>query len=112
MTKSLVQDDSLTKLRPVTMLLCNDFFFRTWIVQEVSLARNMILKLGRQEVLWSDFMDLVGSFTSICQYYPPAFYLPVASTNTLAMTQAIDNISMMQMFRRLVEAKPIGLPLN
>jgi hypothetical protein len=31
-------------------LLCNDVFFRIWIIQEITMARKLVIKLGQEEM--------------------------------------------------------------
>jgi hypothetical protein len=54
--------DLCTQLRASMISLSNEFFFRTWIIQEVALAQKLILKFDREETTWEDFVDAVKSF--------------------------------------------------
>jgi hypothetical protein len=53
--------------------LCDrDWFYRTWVIQEIALARNVELLCGTQRLGWDDFVNLVSSISraglaSICR---------------------------------------------
>jgi len=45
--------------------LCDrDWFYRTWIIQEIALARKAELLCGPQRLNWDDFVNLVGNISS------------------------------------------------
>ena len=53
--------------------LCDrDWFYRTWVIQEIALARNAELLCGTQHLNWDDFVNLVRNISragliSICR---------------------------------------------
>ena len=43
-------------------LFCNNVCFRIWIIQEIALARKVIIKLGHEEMPREVFTDAAESF--------------------------------------------------
>jgi hypothetical protein len=63
-------DDPIWKA--VGRLCDRDWFYRTWVIQEIALARNVELLCGTQRLDWDDFVNLVSGIsraglTSICR---------------------------------------------
>jgi hypothetical protein len=105
--QSFAHGDLQRKLRAAVILLCNDFLFRTWIIQEVALAQNMVVKLGSEEILWKTFVEAVESFVWAYSFYGSFAVMPVTFGNR--MTEAGLNIQIMEQFRSSMARSPSGL---
>ncbi len=46
----------------VVQLMCNKWFSRRWIIQELALARTAEVVYGNQTMPWSDFADAIAIF--------------------------------------------------
>jgi hypothetical protein len=58
--------------RAIGRLCDQDWFYRTWVIQEIALARKAELVCGSQRLGWDDFVSLVqaisrAGFTAICR---------------------------------------------
>ncbi|KAF3004553.1 hypothetical protein E8E14_002955 [Neopestalotiopsis sp. 37M] len=47
----------------IMRLMCNEWFRRRWVLQEVALARKAKVVYGRAKMKWSDFTDAIAIFT-------------------------------------------------
>lgn len=61
-TDSWTSGQQQTKFRSTMSLFCNDVFSRIWIIQEIALARKVIIKLGHEEMPWEVFIGAAESF--------------------------------------------------
>ncbi len=102
--------DLCTQFRASIISLCNEFFFRTWIIQEIALAQNLVLKFDREEITWEDFVKTVKSFLVFHTFY--------ASTANFGarfhsrMGEAMEKIYQMEDFRSARKNSQDGLPLS
>jgi hypothetical protein len=46
----------------VVQLMCNKWFSRRWVIQELALARKAEVVYGKKTMLWSDFADAIAIF--------------------------------------------------
>lgn len=53
-------------LEAMALLLGNLWFSRRWVAQEVMLPRSVILKQGREEISWLDFLDAMSLVSYYC----------------------------------------------
>ena len=98
------------KLRACIISLCNEFFFRTWIIQEVALAQKLILKFDSEETTWEDFVEDVKAFMvfhAICA--STAKFGPIFHSR---LGEAMEKIHKMDEFRSDRKDKTNGLPLS
>jgi hypothetical protein len=103
--QSFVHSNIHATLRALGFLLCNDFFSRTWIVQEVALARKMILKHGTKGLVWKDqFIPAVEVFDTHSPMFIPPMYISTAMAQYLG--KSLENIVAMEYFRDLLEESP------
>lgn len=99
-------------VREAAEVASNDFFFRAWIIQEVSLAKNMIMHSPEDSCPWGEgfFQTLRQSGDSISLYGENQFGLPSHVMPRLA--DGIRNMNSMESFRVSLEENPDGLPLS
>jgi hypothetical protein len=97
-----------------------DWFFRTWVVQEISLARSAELLCGTQQLGWDDFVDLVRGisrvgFLSACQVLQRQGTRPdglgvlmdLSWTRTMAQSNDMSVSYLMHMIRLKEVTKPV-----
>lgn len=51
----------------------NEYFFRVWIIQEVSVAKRVDLRVGKDEMEWDDFVDLTDGLCCMTVGHPVRF---------------------------------------
>ncbi|KAI0533541.1 heterokaryon incompatibility protein-domain-containing protein [Xylaria digitata] len=99
-------------VRDAAEIICNDFFFRAWIIQEISLARKIVMRTRNDSCSWDD--GLVG----MCRDQGPAFSLYGENEFGLPVSimprveQGIKNMRGMESFRMSLMERPDGLPIS
>ena len=51
-----------SRIRPLVSLLSRNWFSRVWVVQEVALAREVVVQLGKRTVPWKWFMGAAHTY--------------------------------------------------
>lgn len=102
--------------------LCDrDWFYRTWVIQEIALARNVELLCGSQRLGWDDFVNLVSSISragliSICRgprrtgtTRPDGFgvLMDLSWTRTMVQTDDMSMSYLLHMVRLKEVTKPV-----
>jgi Heterokaryon incompatibility protein (HET) len=102
--------------------LCDrDWFYRTWVIQEIALARKAELLCGTQWLDWGDFVNLVCSvgragLTSICRgprstgmTRPDGFgvLMDLSSTQTMVQNNDLSMNYLLHMVRLKEVTKPV-----
>ncbi|KAI0452928.1 heterokaryon incompatibility protein-domain-containing protein [Xylaria acuta] len=93
-------------------IICNDFFFRTWIIQEISLAKKVVMRTRHDACLWDEGVVGVSRSQgpSFSLYGENEFGLP--SEIMPRVSQGIKNMSGMESFRASLKDHPGGLPIS
>jgi hypothetical protein len=99
-----------TPFRLTGILLCNSFFFRTWIIQEVALAQKLVFKLGKEEISREEFLNASKSFSKGLALTATMTLIPQTSYYRLA--EGCGNIEVMNDFRSRAKKDGDGLPLG
>ncbi|KAG0647891.1 Heterokaryon incompatibility protein [Hyphodiscus hymeniophilus] len=73
MTNAQHQSDLSEDARNIVDLMCNKWFSRRWIIQELALARTADVVYGDEEMLWSDFADAIAIFIRSQDQILPAY---------------------------------------
>src|SRR5215469_5834467 len=103
--------------------LCDrDWFYRTWVIQEIALARNVELLCGTQRLGWDNFVNLVSNISrvglaSICRgprstgmTRPDGFGVLMDLSVTRTMVQN-DDMSMSYLLH-MVRLKEVTKPVD
>ncbi|KAI0969291.1 heterokaryon incompatibility protein-domain-containing protein [Xylaria arbuscula] len=99
-------------VRDAVAVICNDFFFRTWIIQEISLAKKVVMRTRHDACLWD------GGVVGISRNQGPSFALygenqfGLPSEIMPRMEQGIKNMNSMESFRNSLSAHPDGSPIS
>lgn len=109
-SNSVVHGDMCSKMRASIITLCNEFSFRIWIIQEVALAPNLVLKFGDEEMPWDVFYHSLASFMEF--YITAGIVANFAPIMHTRMAQASLNIRFMEEFRVDRRDQREGLPLS
>ncbi|KAI1753226.1 heterokaryon incompatibility protein-domain-containing protein [Xylaria castorea] len=93
-------------------IICNDFFFRSWIIQDISLARKVVMRTRHDACLWDEGVVGVSRSQgpSFSLYGENEFGLP--SEIMPRVSQGIKNMSSMESFRVSLKEHPGGLPIS
>ncbi len=106
----MLQGELCAKMRGAIISLTNEFFFRTWIIQEVTLARKLVLNFYGIETSWENFIESLLSFLELYETSSITAYLG-AVIHELAL-QSMYKIMKMELLRSKLETNPDGLPLS
>lgn len=102
----------IDKVRDAADIICNDFFFRVWIIQEISLARKIVMRTRTDSCSWSD--GVVGT----CRDQGPAFALYGENQFGLPaeimprLKQGIKNMGGIESFRASLSESPDGISIS
>jgi hypothetical protein len=109
-TDSWTSGQQQTKFRSTISLFCNDVFSRIWIIQEIALARKVIIKLGHEEMPWEVFIGAAESFLDA--FMGHGWFVSRASgVVNDRMGRALRNINLMKDLRFSIHSKG-GLALG
>ncbi|KAI0547738.1 heterokaryon incompatibility protein-domain-containing protein [Xylaria curta] len=99
-------------VRDAANIICNDFFFRTWIIQEMSLAKKVVMRTKHDSCQWDEGVVGVSKSQgpSFSLYGENEFGLP--SEIMPRVSQGIKNMSVMDSFRMSLKDHPDGLPIS
>lgn len=109
-SQSFLHGDLCGELRASIISLTNEFFFRTWIIQEIALANKLTIKFRSDETSWDDFYGAVKAFVLF-----HAVHASIANFGSIIhsrMSRTADNIHIMEQFRFARKNSPDGLPLS
>lgn len=93
-------------------LVSNDFFFRVWIIQEVALARRLVLRSKHDASSWDEgvLATVRRNAPSFSLYGENQMGIPASMMTRLG--QGINNTANMDSFRDLLKENPGGIPLG
>lgn len=63
--------DLAGNLVDIVSLMCNKWFSRRWVLQEIALARKAKVVYGKAKMLWSDFADAIAIFIKSQDTFQP-----------------------------------------
>ncbi|KAE8454442.1 hypothetical protein EG329_000064 [Mollisiaceae sp. DMI_Dod_QoI] len=90
------ESNILKKANHVINLMCNKWFSRRWIIQELALARNVKVVYGTQEMPWPDFADAIAIFIKNEERIRPQlsnmFNNTASSVPELALGEVVKNL--------------------
>ncbi|KAK6836777.1 heterokaryon incompatibility protein [Apiospora arundinis] len=107
-TPPITQPDRSNVDRNVKATLCNDFFSRTWIVQEVSLAKKLSLYTQHDHWSWDKVMEAFLAIWRRCNADPDL----LSGDHILRAGRGLLNLVALNKFRTSLAADPDGLPLG
>ncbi|KAI0435547.1 heterokaryon incompatibility protein-domain-containing protein [Xylaria telfairii] len=93
-------------------IICNDFFSRTWIIQEISLAQNVVIRTRHDACLWDG--GVVGAVRRHASSFSPygESKFGVSLEMMPRVSRGIKYINGMESFRARIHAHPGGLPIS
>ncbi|KAI1742810.1 heterokaryon incompatibility protein-domain-containing protein [Xylaria scruposa] len=93
-------------VRDAANIMCNDFFFRTWIIQEISLAKKVVMRSKHDSCLWDEGVVGISKSQgpSFSLYGENEFGLP--SEIMPRVSQGIKNMTVMDSFRTSLKNHP------
>ncbi|KAI8630247.1 heterokaryon incompatibility protein-domain-containing protein [Xylariaceae sp. FL1651] len=99
-------------VREAADIICNDFFFRTWIIQEISLAKKVVMYTRHDTCAWDEGVLGIarGQGPSFSLYGENEFGL--SSRIMTRLGHGIKNMNGMETFRASLKENPDGLPLS
>lgn len=65
------ESDTLQNAKQVVHLMCNKWFTRRWVIQELAHARKAEIVYGKETMSWPDFADAIAIFIKSQDSLPP-----------------------------------------
>ncbi|KAF2116941.1 heterokaryon incompatibility protein-domain-containing protein [Lophiotrema nucula] len=93
------------EFRSAVSLFCNDVFFRIWIIQEVALARKLVIKLGQEDISLEDLVRTSESFMLTFSTIGKIMASRVPLNIFTRMTTALRNLQTMKELRSCIQSE-------
>jgi Heterokaryon incompatibility protein (HET) len=90
------RSDLVENAANLVSLMCNKWFSRRWVLQELALARKAEVVYGREKMLWSDFADAIAIFIKCQERIRPVLSKMLSETalsvSELSPVEVIKNL--------------------